>query len=116
MAPKQKPATAARDLRSGGDEPPRLRRFIRLREVLRITGLSQSALYDKMSRLEFPRQVTLGDNPRARKQSVAWVESEVAEWMEARITRRAAEPPPKPYRDKSGRTRLRLGDPKPPPA
>jgi hypothetical protein len=60
--------------------------------------------------------VRLSDNPRVRNQSVAWIESEVLEWMEARITARANEPPPKPYKDKSGRTRLRLGDPKPAPA
>jgi prophage regulatory protein len=113
MSPKR---TAAHVTRHSGDEPSKLRRFLRLREVLNATGLSQSALYDKISKGEFPRQVKLSDNPRVRKQSVAWIESEVAAWMQARIESRAAEPPPKPYRDKGGRTRLRLSDPKPAPA
>jgi prophage regulatory protein len=108
--------TAAHVARRGGDEPPRLHRFIRLQEVLRITGLSQSALYDKMSKGEFPRQVKLSNNPRVRKQSVAWLEAEILSWQQARIASRAAEPPPKPYKDKSGRTRLRFAEPKPTPA
>jgi prophage regulatory protein len=78
--------------------PPRLRRFIRLPEVERLAGLKAAAIYDKMSRGEFPRQVPLTDNPNARKKGVAWIVEEIVAWQEARIADRDAQPPRKPYR------------------
>jgi len=50
-------------------------RFIRLPEVLRMTSLSRSTLYEKIRKGAFPRQVSLGDN------IVAWYESDVLAWM-----------------------------------
>ena len=46
------------------------------------TTKSRSYIYDAMGRGEFPRQVKLGGR------SVAWVESEVQDWIEARIAAR----------------------------
>jgi predicted DNA-binding transcriptional regulator AlpA len=81
-------------------QPPQLRRFIRLAEVMRITGLRHAAIYSKMSRGHFPRQVSLSVNPRAKKDSVAWLEDEIIAWQEARIAARDAKPLPKPYRER----------------
>lgn len=54
--------------------------LIRVAEVLRITGLSRSTLYEKMLDGSFPNQIKLG--PR----SVAWVKSEVQAWAKERIS------------------------------
>ncbi|MBL8527558.1 MAG: AlpA family transcriptional regulator [Burkholderiales bacterium] len=54
-------------------QPPRL---IRLREVVARTGRSRSMIY---SDPQFPRPIKIG--PRAS----AWLESEVSEWVAARI-------------------------------
>ncbi|MCG3726204.1 AlpA family transcriptional regulator [Vibrio cincinnatiensis] len=51
-------------------------RFLKLKEVMEKTALSRSAIYRKMNDGEFPQSVSLGDR------AVAWVESEVDEWME----------------------------------
>jgi len=49
-----------------------------------MTGLSRSTLYAYIEMGKFPRQVKLGER------CVAWVEEEVATWLEARITERDA--------------------------
>ncbi|MGI2831417.1 AlpA family transcriptional regulator [Vibrio sp. B513a] len=51
-------------------------RFLKLKEVMQKTALSRSAIYRKMNEDQFPQSVSLGDR------AVAWVESEVDEWME----------------------------------
>lgn len=50
-------------------------RFMRLPEVLRLTSLSRSTLYEKIKRGLFPKQVALGEN------IVAWYESDVLAWL-----------------------------------
>ncbi|AMF95107.2 transcriptional regulator [Vibrio fluvialis] len=50
-------------------------RFLKLKEVMEKTALSRSAIYRKMNDGEFPESVSLGER------AVAWVESEVDEWM-----------------------------------
>jgi prophage regulatory protein len=62
------------------DDPPR--KLLRRRVVLERTGLSQSALYKMMADSEFPRSVKLGPN------TVAWVEQEVQDFIQARIAER----------------------------
>ncbi|ENQ8616746.1 AlpA family transcriptional regulator [Vibrio fluvialis] len=57
-------------------------RFLKLKEVMEKTALSRSAIYRKMNDGEFPQSVSLGDR------AVAWVESEVDEWMEERLQNR----------------------------
>jgi len=57
-------------------------RFLRLKEVIAQTGLSRSSIYLFMNEGIFPKSVSLGGR------SVAWLESEVLEWMEARIAER----------------------------
>ena len=57
-------------------------RLIRLNEVMRITGLSRSRIYQYISEDKFPDNVSLGGR------SVAWVESEVDRWVRGVIGRR----------------------------
>lgn len=57
-------------------------RLMRMNEVIRITGLSRSSIYDRMNAGLFPKSVSLGCR------SVAWVESEVMDWVENQIAQR----------------------------
>ncbi|MGC5831214.1 AlpA family transcriptional regulator [Ralstonia pseudosolanacearum] len=57
-------------------------RFLRLPEVMSACGLSRSSIYGKVSCGEFPQPVRLTPN------SVAWVDSEIRQWMAARIAAR----------------------------
>lgn len=53
--------------------------FIRLPEVLQITGMGTTTIYKMVKLGTFPRQVALGGR------SVAWVRSEIQEWAQSRI-------------------------------
>lgn len=55
--------------------------LIRRPEVEARTGLSRSTIYDWMKRGDFPQPVKLGER------LVAWKESDITEWMEAREKR-----------------------------
>lgn len=57
-------------------------RIIRLSEVLASTGLARSTVYKYVADGSFPKPVSLGDR------AVGWVESEVQEWILARIAQR----------------------------
>ena len=57
-------------------------RLIRLPDVIKLTGLSRSSIYKFMSEKTFPQSVSLGDR------ACAWVESEIQEWVLARIAER----------------------------
>ncbi|WP_311885728.1 MULTISPECIES: AlpA family transcriptional regulator [unclassified Pseudomonas] len=50
-------------------------RFLRLDEVLHITGLSCATVYRRMKEGTFPKQIRIGPN------SVAWRQSAIAKWM-----------------------------------
>jgi prophage regulatory protein len=56
--------------------------MIRKKEVLRITGESNSSMYRKIAEGKFPKPVPLG--PRA----VGWVEDEIYQLNEQRIAER----------------------------
>ena len=58
-------------------------KLLRRPEVEARTGLSRSTLYDWMKLGEFPQPVKLGSR------LVAWRESDVTAWLEARETRAA---------------------------
>lgn len=55
------------------------KRLLRLTELRNRVPLSRSAIYLLISKGQFPKPVNIG------LRSVAWVESEVDAWMEARI-------------------------------
>lgn len=50
-------------------------RFLRLAEVLHITGLGRNTVYRRIKEGTFPRQTQIGPN------SVAWRQSEIDKWM-----------------------------------
>ena len=54
-------------------------RFIKLKEVMDCTGLGRSTIYSYISNGQFPKTISLGDR------AVAWLESEVHEWMLAKL-------------------------------
>ena len=51
-------------------------RFLRLPEVLQITGMSKTFIYDRINDGTFPKQIQLGSR------TVVWNEQEVIKWME----------------------------------
>lgn len=53
--------------------------FIRLRTVLKRTGLSRSSIYLRIAQGTFPRAVSLGER------AVGWIEAEVDDWISTRI-------------------------------
>lgn len=60
-------------------------RLIKLKEVMECTALSRASIYRLMAQDDFPKSVSLGER------SVAWVESEVHEWVLVRIGMRDSE-------------------------
>jgi prophage regulatory protein len=54
-------------------------KFLRLSEVRALTALSRSSIYAYMAAGTFPVAINIG------VRSIAWLESEVQEWMEGRI-------------------------------
>ncbi|WP_108944154.1 helix-turn-helix transcriptional regulator [Shewanella halifaxensis] len=57
-------------------------KLIRLKDVITYTGLARSTIYKYIEEGIFPKSVSLGDR------AVAWVESEVQEWILERIEER----------------------------
>lgn len=57
-------------------------RIIRLKEVIKLTGLARSTIYKYISEGTFPKPVPLGDR------CVGWVDSEVHDWILARVEER----------------------------
>ena len=53
--------------------------LIRLPDVMKITGFGRSQIYKLINIGEFPKQIQISPG------SVAWLESELEEWMEERI-------------------------------
>ena len=58
-------------------------RLIKLKEVMTKTSLGHSSIYKFIAEGSFPKQVSLG------AKSVAWVESEVDEWIEEKVRGRS---------------------------
>ena len=57
-------------------------KLMKIKEVMDCTGLGRSTLYNYISEELFPKPVSLGTR------SVAWVESEVEEWILEKIAQR----------------------------
>ena len=53
--------------------------ILRLPDVMRLTGLAKSTVYQKIVESDFPRSIKLG------ARSVGWLESEVNDWIETQI-------------------------------
>ncbi len=54
-------------------------RFLSLKEVLKVTSLGKSTIYEMIQRGDFPKPVTI----TARR--VAWVSSEIQAWIGSRV-------------------------------
>jgi len=61
--------------------------FLRLREVMRLTGLARSTLYKMMADQCFPAPCRLG------ARAVGWRSDDIAQWNRSRPTARADTPP-----------------------
>lgn len=65
-------------------------RVIRLKEVINTTGLARSTIYKYIGDGVFPKPINLAPNdtgvPSAR--CVGWIQSEVEDWIFARINER----------------------------
>ena len=57
-------------------------RLLRLKDVLKLTGLSATTIWRKENSGIFPARVKLGGN------SVAWLEAEVFDWINSKILER----------------------------
>ena len=57
-------------------------KLLRQVKVLEITGIKRSSLYNYIAQGFFPAPVKLG------KKTTAWIESEVMDWIAARIKER----------------------------
>jgi prophage regulatory protein len=60
-------------------------RIMRLKEVTEKTGLAKSTVYNLISQGKFPKQIDLG------ARSVGWVDTEIEEWLLAKIELRDSE-------------------------
>ena len=58
-------------------------RFLRQKAVTELTGIPRATLYYLMSKGMFPKTVSIGVGC-----SVAWIESEVHQWMKERVKER----------------------------
>lgn len=58
-------------------------KYMRLRDVIEVTGLSRSTIYDKMKGGTFPRPVNIS------ARAIAWPESTIAEWLASRVQQAA---------------------------
>lgn len=54
--------------------------FLRLPAVSQKTGIGKTSIYQRVKEGTFPPPIKLGER------AVAWVDSEVSEWMASRIT------------------------------
>jgi len=70
-------------------------RFLRLPEVQRRVPFSRSTIYRKIATGEFPRPYDLGADParavRLGRTVAAWLESEIEDWIRARVAARNSE-------------------------
>ena len=68
-------------LEESGEDASRdtdIKRGLRLKEVRHKTGLGRSTIYRWMDEGSFPKSVRLG------ARSVAWIESEIDDWLQAK--------------------------------
>ena len=68
-------------------ENDQIQKLIRIRSVINLTGLSKSYIYELCKKGLFPKSLQLVPGGT----SVAWVEGEINEWIDARIQQRDQE-------------------------
>ena len=57
-------------------------RLIRLKEVMNLTGLGRSSIYNFMAEECFPQSISLGER------AIAWHEEEIEQWIVTKIENR----------------------------
>jgi prophage regulatory protein len=57
-------------------------RFLRRREVERVTGLTRATIYRQIAAGAFPKPIKIG------KKASGWLEAEIADWQKRRIAER----------------------------
>jgi len=55
---------------------------MRLKDVMKVTGLGRSTIYKYISEGQFPEQISLG------ARAVGWVDSEIDDWVMSKIDER----------------------------
>jgi prophage regulatory protein len=56
-------------------------RFLRIKDVMKITGISKSYIYQLVSNNQFPKSIKLVPGGS----SCAWIEKEIYDWADSRI-------------------------------
>ncbi|MCL1040781.1 MULTISPECIES: helix-turn-helix transcriptional regulator [Shewanella] len=59
-------------------------KVLRLRDVIQLTGLARSTIYDYIAKKQFPKPIDLGER------AVGWLEHEIQDWIQQRIEKRDA--------------------------
>ncbi|WP_299791625.1 AlpA family transcriptional regulator [uncultured Shewanella sp.] len=57
-------------------------KILRLKEVITVTGLARSTIYEHIALKQFPKPLPLG------ARAVGWLDSEISLWIEQRIAER----------------------------
>lgn len=78
MSAAHKPRTLAQAKREG--RPAARGRFLRINDVVATVGLSRATIYRLVGAKLFPEQA------RLTARAVGWWESDVADWLESRLT------------------------------
>jgi predicted DNA-binding transcriptional regulator AlpA len=74
--------------------PPTRHKLIYKRELLALIGVSYGSVYNWMRQGRFPLARELGP-PGGRTSRIAWLESEITEWLGSRPKRRMKPLPPR---------------------
>ena len=67
---------------------PQIPRMLSLKQVIHYTGLSSTTIYDMLDKRSNRYDPTFPIQVKLSKGRVAWVESEVAQWIESKIAAR----------------------------
>lgn len=67
---------------------PQIPRMLSLKQVIHYTGLSSTTIYDMLDKRSNRYDPTFPIQVKLSKGRVAWVESEVAQWIEDKIAAR----------------------------
>lgn len=67
---------------------PQIPRMLPLKQVIYYTGLSSTTIYDMLDKKSNRYDSTFPIQVKLSKGRVAWVESEIAEWLEDKIAAR----------------------------
>lgn len=65
-------------------------RILRLKQVIELTGLSRSTIYDLLNSKSTRHDTTFPKSIKLTECSVGWVEREVYEWIDSRVAKSRA--------------------------